>query len=177
MLSAVKTPLRRFTAAAVLMTGLSAGTVAYAASQTDNTLNIEFTLPEIATGQYQRPYVAVWIETKKGKAVRTLTVWHEDKKWLKDLRRWWRKAGRYQTNDLDGVSGATRAPGTFTLNWDGKDANGEPVAPGEYTLRLEASREHGGRTLLKQKFTLPDGQKTYRIKAGEELGPVVVQQR
>lgn len=146
------------------------------ASSDQKALNIEFTLPEIASGQYQRPYVAVWVENEKGKAVKTLAVWHEDKKWLKDLRRWWRKSGRYQKEDLDGISGATRAPGTFTLNWDGTDMSGQAVKPGKYTLRLEAAREHGSRTQLKQGFILPDGQQTYRIKAGKELGPVVVQQ-
>lgn len=139
-----------------------------------NSVEIQFTLPVIETGQYQRPYVAVWVEDNQGKIVKTLTVWHEDKKWLKDLRRWWRKTGRYQEEDLDAVTGATKAPGRFTLSWDGKDYQGNPVKAGQYQLCFEASREHGDRSLLKQKFNLPDQSKTYRIKAGSELGPVEI---
>lgn len=137
-------------------------------------VEMQFTLPVIESGQYQRPYVAVWVEDSKGKAVKTLSVWHEDKKWLKDLRRWWRKTGRYQKEDLDAVTGATKAPGSFTLSWDGKDYQGNPVKSGQYQLCFEASREHGDRTLLKQKFTLPDQGKEYQIKAGSELGPVEI---
>lgn len=137
-------------------------------------VEMEFTLPVIQTGQYQRPYVAVWVETSKGKAVKTLAIWHEDKKWLKDLRRWWRKAGRYQKENLDAVTGATKAPGQFTLLWDGKDHKGVSLPAGEYQLCFEASREHGSRTLLKQKFQLPASGQSYQLKAGTELGPVVI---
>ena len=139
-------------------------------------LSITFSLPEIHTGQYQRPYTAVWVEDASGKAVKTLAVWHGDKKWLKDLRRWWRKTGRYQEGDIDGATGATKGPGQYSLSWDGTDSTGQPVTENEYLLVLEASREHGSRSLLKQKFTLPDSSKTYRIKAGKELGPATIEQ-
>lgn len=139
-------------------------------------LSITFSLPEIQTGQYQRPYTAVWVEDASGKAVKTLAVWHGDKKWLKDLRRWWRKTGRYQDGDIDGATGATKGPGQYSLSWDGTDSTGKPVAKGQYQLVLEASREHGSRSLMKQKFTLPDSNKIYRIKAGKELGPVSIEQ-
>jgi len=147
-------------------------------------LDITFTLPEIATGQYQRPYVAVWIENSKGKSVKTLAVWHGDKKWLKDLRRWWRKAGRYIESSSapadkalsDSFTGATRSPGCYSLSWDGLDDAGQPLADGDYQLVLEAAREHGSRTLLKQKFKLPDTNTRFRIKAGKELGPVDIVQ-
>ena len=139
-------------------------------------LQVTFSLPEIQTGQYQRPYTAVWVEDSAGKAVKTLAVWHGDKKWLKDLRRWWRKTGRYQEGDIDGATGATKGPGDYQLRWDGTDSSGQSVATGRYYLVLEASREHGSRSLVKQAFTLPDKAKNYRIKASDELGVVRIAQ-
>lgn len=136
-------------------------------------VNIELQLPEIGNGQYKRPYVAVWVE-KKGerRALKTLAVWHEDKKWLKDIRRWWRKAGRYNPN-MDGMTGATRPPGTYKLTWQAEDTDGKALT-GDYLICLEASREHGNRTLFKQAITLGSGVQEYRIAAGAELGPVMI---
>lgn len=137
------------------------------------TVDVELQLPAINSSQYKRPYVAVWVERKgERRALTTLAVWHEDKKWLKDIRRWWRNAGRYNA-DVDGVTGATRAPGTYKLSWDGKGRNGETLS-GEFLLCLEAVREHGNRSLIKQKFRFGDGAQTYTIAAGDELGPVTV---
>lgn len=137
------------------------------------TVDISLQLPVIKSSQYKRPYVAVWVERKgERRALTTLAVWHEDEKWLKDIRRWWRKAGRYSA-DVDGVTGATRAPGTYKLSWNGKNSNGEALS-GEFLICLEAVREHGNRTLIKQIVRLGDGAQTYTIAAGDELGPVTV---
>ncbi|WP_286238874.1 DUF2271 domain-containing protein [Neptuniibacter halophilus] len=137
-------------------------------------VQIDFTLPQLQVAKYQRPFLAVWVERKgERRAVGTVSVWYDDKKWLKDIRRWWRKDGRYQS-ELDGVSGATRPPGDYQLIWHGEDQQGQALPDGEYTLYLEAVREHGDHTLLKQKFTLGQSAQTYRLDAGEELGPVVI---
>ena len=145
----------------VLLTGSAAA----------QTVSIDLVLPNIKGGMYQRPYTAVWLE-KAGerRALSTIAVWHADKKWLKDLRRWWRKAGRYNA-EVDGLSGATRPAGTYQLNWQAQDAKGQPLS-GDYTLYLEAVREHGNRTLLKQKIHLGDGARSYRVSGGKELGVV-----
>lgn len=135
------------------------------------TVNIEFQLPTISSGQYKRPYTAVWVE-KAGErqAVETLAIWYEDKKWLKDVRRWWRKAGRYDSAS-DAVTGATKPPGTYKLEWAAEDTEGNSLS-GEYLLCFEAVREHGNRTLLKQKIQLGSGAQSYQLKAGDEMGPV-----
>ena len=41
---------------------------------------------------------------------------------------------------IDSVSNATRAPGKYTLRWDGKDNRGKFVAAGNYTVFIEVSR-------------------------------------
>lgn len=155
-----------------LLPMLLAGSILAGGAQAQS-VDVAFELPVIKSSQYKRPYVAVWIERKgERRALETLAVWHEDKKWLKDIRRWWRKAGRYNP-DVDGVTGATRAPGAYTLSWDARDANGEALS-GEFLLCLESVREHGNRTLIKQKLRLGDGAQTYTIAAGDELGPVSI---
>ena len=152
----------------VAMVGLLSGSALLHADQ----VSISFELPQISVAKYQRPFVAVWVEQKgQRKALDTVGVWYDDKKWLKDIRRWWRKAGRYD-QELDGVTGATKPPGSYELIWDGKDKQGNEVS-GEVTLYLEAVREHGNRTLLKQKINLGSGAKqSYELTAGDEIGPV-----
>lgn len=136
-------------------------------------VDVELTLPNIASSQYKRPFTAIWIEKTGQRAGNTtLAVWYDEKKWLKDIRRWWRKTGRYD-DALDAVTGATKPPGKYQVSWESKDAQGNALE-GEYVLYLEAVREHGNRTLLKQKIQFGAGAQTYHLKAGDELGPVKI---
>ncbi|WP_261843236.1 DUF2271 domain-containing protein [Aliamphritea ceti] len=135
-----------------------------AASQVE----INFSLPVQTSHEYRRPYVSVWVESG-GKVVRNLALWIDEEDWLKDLRRWWRKSGRY-LDSVDSFSGATRKPGDYQLYWDGLDDQGQPVAEGEYLIVLEASREHGNRSLQKQRIQLGGEPQIYQLKPGTELG-------
>ena len=119
-------------------------------------------------GEYHNPYVAVWIEDSKGKSTRTLVLWREGAKWLKDIRRWWRKVGRKDAEFVDGITSATRAAGRYQLNFDAKDDNGTPLANGNYTLRIEVVRENGGRAILKQPFTLNGTNQEFTLMASSE---------
>lgn len=107
-------------------------------------LEIQLTLPELDAQPYHRPYVAIWLETPERQHITTLALWVEQAEWFKDLRQWWRKVGKSNTN-IDGISSATRRPGTYTINWNGKDLDGKAVAAGKYLLNLEVVREEGGR--------------------------------
>ena len=107
-------------------------------------LEIELTLPDLDVQPYHRPYVAVWLETPKRKHVTTLALWVQKAEWFKDLRQWWRKAGKTDIN-FDGISGATKRAGTYTIDWQGKDLDGNAVKPGKYLLNIEVVREEGGR--------------------------------
>jgi len=107
-------------------------------------LEIELTLPELDVQPYHRPYVAVWLETPERKHVTTLALWVQKAEWFKDLRQWWRKAGKSDAN-FDGVSSATKRAGTYAINWDGNDLNGKSVIAGKYLLNVEVVREEGGR--------------------------------
>ncbi|KEQ53933.1 DUF2271 domain-containing protein [Sphingobium chlorophenolicum] len=135
----------------IVLTGSVLGAAtALAAPATAQTLDVTLTLPRLSVAEYHRPYVAVWLE-KEGAPARTLSVLYDvDKrnnggvKWLRDIRMWWRASGRSLTLPADGISGATRAPGTHKLSF----AVGT-LAPGKYTVAVEAARENGGREVVR----------------------------
>jgi len=139
-------------------------------------LSVSLTLPEITSGQYHRPYTAVWIEDNKGKHVKTLALWSEPKgqKWLKDIRRWWRKIGRTDANWVDGISSATRPAGTYDLKWDLTTEDKQKVKQSDYKVFIEVVREHGGRNLLKHSFSLKKDFKT-TLNPTAETGPINIQ--
>lgn len=99
--------------------------------------------PKPAAGKaYKRPYVAIWIEDAAGKPVRTVTVWGNDAKHIKELTTWW-AFGSKDMALFQAVSKATRDGGTYKITWDGMDDKGQPLPPGVYTVHLEVNREFG----------------------------------
>lgn len=157
-------------AGASLLVCLSA--LFFCATSTAEQAEIKLELPQIKTSQYHRPYVAVWVENEQQQPVKLIALWVQKPDWLKDLRRFWRKIGRSNTALVDAVSGATQKPGNYTLHWDGKDDAGVPLAPGKYSLLVEAAREQGGRTLVKQAFDWPSANAVIELAAEGELGAV-----
>ncbi len=107
-------------------------------------------------GRATRPYLAVWIEDKDRYPIRTLALWVEKLKWLPDLRSWYRgdrlRSMAEGSNLVNSVSSPTRAPGRYTLSWDGKDQQGKLVKPGVYTVLIEAAREHGTYQIMRQEM-------------------------
>jgi hypothetical protein len=78
---------------------------------------------------------AIWIETSSGEFVKTLEVWAERR--ARYLTRWNREAG---ASRVDAVSGATlRSHATHSVAWDLTDEAGNPVAPGDYKVIVEAT--------------------------------------
>jgi hypothetical protein len=162
----------------VTLTGMAAVPLAGPAFAAD--MNVKVEIPRLNVAEYHRPYVAVWVERADQSPAATLAVWYDVKnkegtKWLKDMRQWWRKAGRDMQMPADGVSGATRAPGEHMLTFtDGKAPLGKLPA-GNYQLVVEAAREVGGRELVRVPFTWPpQSAQTARAKGEHELGGVTV---
>lgn len=131
-----------------------------AAAAGDMTITIE--IPRLDVAEYHRPYVATWIEREDRSIAAHLALWYQtDPKkedgtqWLKDLRQWWRRGGRALEVPVDGVTGATRPAGQHTLTFAAEERPLADLAAGEYTLVVEASREVGGRELLRIPFEWP----------------------
>ena len=153
------------------------------ASALASDLALKVEIPQLNVAEYHRPYLAAWLETPEQKVVTGLTVLYDTKKkdnggtkWLKDLRQWWRKAGRDMSMPPDGVSGATRAPGEHTLTLPAAKKALEKLPAGDYQMVVEAVREAGGRELVRVPFHWPaKAPQSFSAKGKEELGNVVVQ--
>lgn len=158
---------------------ISAAGFAWPAMAADLALKVE--IPRLTVAEYHRPYVAIWLEKPDQSFAGNFAVWYDIKmrnnegtKWLKDMRTWWRKSGRELSMPVDGISGATRAPGEHTVQFTDAAALAK-LAPGEYSLVLEATREVGGREVVKVPFVWPPKAATTTQALGQhELGAVSV---
>ena len=145
-------------------------------------LSVKFDLPQLNVAEYHKPYVAIWLERADQSVAANLAVLYDLKKdaagdkWVKDLRTWWRKAGRDAKFPLDGVSGATRPAGSQTMKFAGAKHGLDKLPAGDYKLVVEAAREAGGRELVKVPFTWTGKGKVAANAAGkEELGAVALE--
>ena len=106
-------------------------------------------------GKIENPYIAVWIENADGELVDTIALLflqHHKKenpaKWLPDLRRWYNVDGSNDT--VDTISSATRAPGDYSVVWDGTDSDGSLIPQGDYFISIESVREKGRYSLIRE---------------------------
>jgi thiamine biosynthesis lipoprotein len=114
-------------------------------------LEISYQLPKFTDANYKRPYVSVWLTDQQKKPVRQISLVGQQSRWYQELNHWWRRLGRKNPEQIDQIAGATQKPGTYQLQWDGRDQQGAVVPWGQYQLHLEVAREHGGHEHL----TLP----------------------
>ncbi|GAA6185750.1 DUF2271 domain-containing protein [Aliiglaciecola sp. NS0011-25] len=143
-------------------------------------LALEVDIPQLNVAEYHSPYVAVWLENKARKSTQ-IAVWYdvkmadnEGQEWLKDMRQWWRRGGRSLNLPYDGLTSATRGPGSHQISIDLDKDELKGLEPGDYKLRIEAAREVGGRELIEIPLTLPLDTSTLPIyKSGKsELGNI-----
>jgi hypothetical protein len=141
-------------------------------------VNYEINRPPGVAGGYRRPYVAVWIEDKEGFPVRTLALWVSfggagPFQWLPDLKRWYKSDRDRKLVEkkeiLFTVSRPTRQPGQYKVIWDGKDNNGQQLGGGDYTVCIEAAREHGTYQSIRTQVTLADKPFTEELKGNVEI--------
>ena len=145
-------------------------------------LGVKVQIPSLDVAEYHRPYVAIWVEREDQSIAANLAVWYQtDRKkedgtqWLKDLRQWWRRGGREQHMPIDGVTGATRPVGEHQLDFKGSSKPLADLAPGKYSLVVEAAREVGGRELLRIPFEWPGSHAQHATAQGKgELGTIAL---
>jgi FAD:protein FMN transferase len=148
-------------------------------------MKFEINRPNTGKRRYQRPYLAVWVEDKDGHPIRTLILWvtatQHASKWYPDLRRWYRIDQARRKNDetdlVATIARPTREPGKYDVIWDGKDDTGKPVARGEYTLYIEAAREHGTYQSIRQTIPLDDKPFAKELKGNIEIKTASVEYR
>ncbi|HEY4066876.1 MAG TPA: DUF2271 domain-containing protein [Burkholderiaceae bacterium] len=145
-------------------------------------LQLKIELPRLAVAEYHRPYVAMWLEKPDQSVAANLAVWYDLKKrndegakWLKELRTWWRKAGRDMTLPADGLTSATHPAGEQSVSFPAAKAALDKLPAGDYVLAVEAARESGGREVVRVPFAWPPKAATTTSAKGEnELGAVSV---
>lgn len=122
---------------------------------------IEFTYTQAPGGKNEFPYVSVWIEDSAGELLTTVALFYEltrrGERWLDHLHRWWEVDQLQMTvtsTDLAPiVTAATRAPGAYAVVWDGT-VQGVAAPAGDYFVCIEAVREDGPYSLIREPFTL-----------------------
>jgi len=134
-------------------------------------VGINYEIPKIAAGNYRAPYVAVWVTDENKQLVRVVTILGDNVKWIPDNYVFWRRYGR-KSPEVASTARPTRAPGKYSLVWDGRDQAGKPVAQGRYTIHVEAVREHGGHSYVSQDLDLAAKPVTAAVPGKEELGAV-----
>ncbi|MFA5900523.1 MAG: DUF2271 domain-containing protein [Hyphomicrobium sp.] len=143
-------------------------------------VKVTIEVPKLDVAEYHRPYVAAWIEKPDGTVAANLSVWYDVKeenkkgnKWLKDLRQWWRRAGRDLDMPVDGLSSPTRPAGKHALEYAGTAPPLAELQAGEYELVVEAAREVGGREVVRIPFKWPAAAVVSSSAQGkDELGAV-----
>lgn len=129
-------------------------------------------------GRSRRPFVAIWVEDKDKKTVKTLALWFNKPRWLPDLKEWFRKnSDTYQngSKDVFSIGTATRPAGNYTIKWDGKNEEGTLVPEGNYTVYIEVAREHGTYQLLKQEVACKNKPQQFTLKPNEEVASASVE--
>jgi thiamine biosynthesis lipoprotein ApbE len=157
------------------------------ASDFELVVNFEINRPDgVGGGRYRRPYVAVWIENKDGFQVRTLVLWVSfggagPFQWLPDLKRWYKSDRDRKLAEkkeiLFTVSRPTRQPGKYKAAWDGKDNNGKELGGGDYTICIDAAREHGTYQSIRKQVTLADKPFTEELKGNVEIKSASIEYR
>lgn len=153
-------------------------------------LQLSIAIPRQDAAEYHRPYVAAWIERQDGSVAAQLLVWYQQdkpkarkgektapgedgRKWLPDLRQWWRRIGRQIETPADAVAGATRPPASHRLRFEHDHPALVDLEAADYQLVVEAVREVGGRELLKIPFHWPPAAtKAHSAEGKTELGTV-----
>lgn len=145
------------------------------AAEIEGEMTVRFTYAA-AGSRVRNPYVAVWIEDADGALVDTIALWflqsQKGMRWLDDLRRWSSVDGSSIT--IDTVSSATRTPGDYALTWDLTDVDGRPIAAGDYHVCIEAAREHGPYSLIRQEIVLGSGDVTIEPNPDGELSDATI---
>lgn len=138
-------------------------------------MRIEYRIPDLGGERYRKPYLAIWITDGEGAPVRQLLVLGDRARWLSELPQWWRHYGRNDDRGLHGIARPTRAPGHYSLDWDGRDDSGRSLPVGEYFVHVEAAREHGDHELMRLPLHLASHPLRLQARGAREIGDIRIE--
>ncbi len=149
----------------------------------DETKELVVTFTFAATdNRVKNPYVAIWIEDASGTLIRTIDLSMQNGRglrYLPDLKRWYRAYQSWLSTGaadvIDTISGPTRIPGTYSASWDGRNEAGTLVHQGEYTVYLEAAREHGPYEVISETVSIGTSPFSKKPADSGELQQVSIQ--
>ncbi len=102
-------------------------------------------------------------------------------RWLPELTRWYRSGKGNDANSKKNmaytIGRPTRPPGEYKVIWDGKDDQGQPVPRGEYTITIEAAREHGTHQFIRTKVNLAEKPFAEELKGNVEIQSASIEYR
>jgi len=126
------------------------------------------------SGRVRNPYIAVWVEDASSTVVGVVSVWYSsrDSKYLRELTEYTAATTSVPSGEIDAVSGATRSAGDYHVQWDGIGLDGTALS-GQYTMWIEAAREHGPHSVTSGPVTLGTPG-TATIPANGELSAATV---
>ncbi len=141
----------------------------------DQELIISLELPQFQ-GRSHRPFVAIWVEDEKGVPVRNLALWYNKPRWLPELRDWY-ALQRSSDFDAASITSATRSPGSYTVQWDGRDNAGQYVKQAKYTVCIEAAREHSTYQIIRQMMDFNGKLKQQTVPGNVEIATAALDYR
>lgn len=121
---------------------------------------------------YRSPYLVMWISDKAGRPVRTLIIIGKDPEYQRDNHIWWTLYGSRAQKMVEVRSGPTSLSGRYPTFWPGFDDSYSAVAPGEYLLNIETSRERGEHTFRSVPVTIGRKPFEYDIKPTADMGAI-----
>lgn len=133
-------------------------------------VEVTYSLPKIEAANYKKPYVIVWVTDAAKNPIKTLLIMGNRADWQEDNYVWWRRYGRKEPTQVEALAKPTRAPGRYTVGWDGTDASGKRAPQGVYTIHIEAAREHGGHAYQAIEVKLGAAPVAGQAAAKDELG-------
>jgi thiamine biosynthesis lipoprotein len=137
-------------------------------------VQVSYELPKIVAANYKNPFVIIWVTDADKNLVKMLSVAATKKNWIDSEYVWWRRYGRQDPALFDSNLKPTKAPGKYSVEWDGTDAAGKRAPQGEYIVHIEAAREHGGHAYQAIPVTLGAKATNASLPGKDELGTAQV---
>lgn len=131
-----------------------------------------FVDPKNKASNDRSPYLVMWISEKSGRPVRTLIIIGKDPEYQKDNHIWWTLYGNRAVKMVEVRSGPTSLSGRYPTFWPGFDDSYAAVAPGEYLLNVETSRERGAHTFRSIPVTIGRKPFEHRITPTADMGTI-----